>query len=44
VSETEAQRAIRQALYELKLQQGNGVINLPMLRRILEAGLANDNV
>ncbi|WP_285291452.1 hypothetical protein [Arthrobacter sp. ISL-69] len=37
--ETEAQRAIKQALYELKIQHGNGVFNLPALRRILEEGL-----
>jgi hypothetical protein len=42
--ETEAQRAIRQALYELRLQQGNGVFNLPALRRILEEGLSTNTV
>lgn len=36
---TEAEIAIRNALHELQIQRGNGVINLPALQRILEAGL-----
>ena len=36
---TESERAIRKALHELTLQRGNGVFNLPVLRRILEEGL-----
>ena len=37
--ETEAQMAIRRALHELQIQRGNGVFDLPALRRILESGL-----
>jgi len=36
---TDAEMAIKQALHELELQKGNGVFNLPVLRRILEGGL-----
>lgn len=36
---TEAEMAIRQALHELSMQRGNGVINLPVLQGILESGL-----
>lgn len=36
---TEAEMAIRKALQELDVQKGNGIINLPELRRILQAGL-----
>ena len=36
---TDAEMAIRNALHELDLQRGNGVFNLPVLRRILETGL-----
>lgn len=36
---TEADMAIRRALHELAMQRGNGVINLPVLQGILEAGL-----
>lgn len=41
---TEAEMAIRNALHELDVQKGNGVINLPVLRRILEAGLVPEPV
>lgn len=39
IAETEAEMAIRQALHELDLQRGNGVFNIPVLRRILEQGV-----
>ena len=38
---TEAEIAIRQALHVLEVQRGNGVINPPELRNILESGLPN---
>lgn len=36
---TEAEMAIRNALHELELMKGNGIFNLPALRRILQEGL-----
>ena len=42
IAETEAEMAIRQALYELDLQRGAGVFNIPALRRILEAGVPRE--
>lgn len=36
---TEPERAIRQALHELQVQRGNGIFDIPALRRILESGL-----
>lgn len=36
---TEPERAIRQALHELTIQRGNGIFDIPALRRILESGL-----
>lgn len=41
---TEAEIAIRNALHELDLQKGNGVFNIPVLRRILEGGLVVEPV
>ena len=39
VTLTEPEIAIRKALHELTIQRGNGVFDIPALRRILEAGL-----
>lgn len=36
---TEAEIAIRNALHELEVQKGNGIFNIPALRRILQEGL-----
>ncbi|MCO4257384.1 hypothetical protein [Pseudarthrobacter cellobiosi] len=42
MTETEAEMAIRQALHELDVQRGNGVFNIPVLRRILEQGMHHE--
>jgi hypothetical protein len=39
--QTEAQDAIRRALHELQIQRGNGIFDLPTLKRILESGLVD---
>lgn len=36
---TESEMAIKKALHELEVQRGNGVFDIPALRRILETGL-----